>query len=38
MPDQYAAVREGTLVNEPRQLVLFGVTKVLQGYARACAA
>jgi D-tagatose-1,6-bisphosphate aldolase subunit GatZ/KbaZ len=38
MPDQYAAVREGTLVNEPRQLVIFGVTKVLQGYARACAA
>jgi D-tagatose-1,6-bisphosphate aldolase subunit GatZ/KbaZ len=38
MPDQYAAVREGSLANEPRQLVIFGVTKVLQGYARACAA
>ncbi len=38
MPDQYAAVRAGSLVNEPRQLVIFGVTKVLQGYARACAA
>ena len=38
MPDQYAAVRDGSLVNEPRQLVLFGVTKVLHGYARACAA
>lgn len=38
MPDQYAAVREGSLANEPRQLVIFGITKVLQGYARACAA
>jgi D-tagatose-1,6-bisphosphate aldolase subunit GatZ/KbaZ len=38
MPDQYAAVRDGSLVNEPRQLAMFGVTKVLQGYARACAA
>jgi D-tagatose-1,6-bisphosphate aldolase subunit GatZ/KbaZ len=38
MPAQYAAVREGSLANEPRQLVIFGVTKVLQGYARACAA
>jgi D-tagatose-1,6-bisphosphate aldolase subunit GatZ/KbaZ len=38
MPDQYSAVREGSLANEPRQLVIFGITKVLQGYARACAA
>jgi D-tagatose-1,6-bisphosphate aldolase subunit GatZ/KbaZ len=38
MPDQYAAVRDGKLANEPRQLVIFGVAKVLQGYARACAA
>jgi D-tagatose-1,6-bisphosphate aldolase subunit GatZ/KbaZ len=38
MPEQYAAVREGRLVNEPRQLVIFNVIKVLQGYARACAA
>jgi D-tagatose-1,6-bisphosphate aldolase subunit GatZ/KbaZ len=38
MPDQYGAVRDGSLANEPRQLVIFGVMKVLQGYARACAA
>jgi D-tagatose-1,6-bisphosphate aldolase subunit GatZ/KbaZ len=38
MPDQYAAVRDGSLLNEPRHLVIFGVTKVLQAYARACAA
>jgi D-tagatose-1,6-bisphosphate aldolase subunit GatZ/KbaZ len=38
MPDQYAAVRDGSLANEPRQLVIFGVAKVLQSYARACAA
>jgi len=38
MPAQYAAIREGSLANEPRQLVIFGVAKVLQGYARACAA
>ena len=38
MPDQYAAVRDGSLANEPRQLAIFGVMKVLQGYARACAA
>jgi D-tagatose-1,6-bisphosphate aldolase subunit GatZ/KbaZ len=38
MPDQYAAVRAGSLGNEPRQLVIFGVAKVLQSYARACAA
>jgi D-tagatose-1,6-bisphosphate aldolase subunit GatZ/KbaZ len=38
MPNQYAAVREGSLSNDPRELVIFGVAKVLQGYARACAA
>jgi D-tagatose-1,6-bisphosphate aldolase subunit GatZ/KbaZ len=38
MPDQYAAVRDGSLMNEPRQLAIFGVAKILQGYAHACAA
>jgi D-tagatose-1,6-bisphosphate aldolase subunit GatZ/KbaZ len=37
MPDQYAAVREGSLANEPRELVLFGVSKILTAYAQACA-
>jgi D-tagatose-1,6-bisphosphate aldolase subunit GatZ/KbaZ len=38
MPEQYAAVRDGALANTPRELAIFGVSKVLQGYARACAA
>lgn len=36
LPIQYAAVRAGTLVNEPRELVLDGIDQVLRGYARAC--
>jgi D-tagatose-1,6-bisphosphate aldolase subunit GatZ/KbaZ len=36
LPDQYAAVRAGALANDPRELVIFGVTKVLRGYADAC--
>jgi tagatose-1,6-bisphosphate aldolase non-catalytic subunit AgaZ/GatZ len=36
MPLQYAAIREGRLRNEPRELVLDGVEHVLRQYARAC--
>ena len=36
LPVQYAAVREGALANEPRELVLDAVVQVLKGYARAC--
>jgi len=36
MPLQYAAIREGRLKNEPRELVLDGVEHVLRQYARAC--
>jgi D-tagatose-1,6-bisphosphate aldolase subunit GatZ/KbaZ len=36
MPLQYAAIREGRLNNEPRELVLDGVEHVLRRYARAC--
>jgi len=36
LPVQYAAVREGALANDPRELVLNEVGQVLQGYARAC--
>jgi D-tagatose-1,6-bisphosphate aldolase subunit GatZ/KbaZ len=36
LPVQYAAVREGVLPGEPRELLLDGVTQVLCHYARAC--
>ena len=36
LPMQYAAVREGVLVNDPRELLLEGVARVLRGYAEAC--
>jgi D-tagatose-1,6-bisphosphate aldolase subunit GatZ/KbaZ len=36
LPLQYAAVREGRLVNEPRALLLDGVAQVLRDYAAAC--
>ena len=37
LPRQYAAVREGSLANDPRALVLEGVATVLRAYAHACA-
>jgi D-tagatose-1,6-bisphosphate aldolase subunit GatZ/KbaZ len=36
LPSQYAAIRDGRLRNEPRELVLDGITQVLRGYAAAC--
>jgi tagatose-1,6-bisphosphate aldolase non-catalytic subunit AgaZ/GatZ len=33
---QYAAIREGRLKNDPRELVLAGIEQVLQPYDRAC--
>jgi D-tagatose-1,6-bisphosphate aldolase subunit GatZ/KbaZ len=36
LPVQYAAVREGSLANDPRELLLDAVAQVLKGYARAC--
>jgi len=36
MPVQYAAIREGRLKNEPRELVLDGVEQVLRHYDHAC--
>ena len=36
LPLQYAAVRQGQLVNEPRELLLAGVAQILQDYAAAC--
>jgi D-tagatose-1,6-bisphosphate aldolase subunit GatZ/KbaZ len=36
LPVQYAAVREGRLANDPRELVLDSVEQVLQHYDRAC--
>jgi len=36
LPEQYAAARAGSLTNDPRQLLLDGVARVLSGYARAC--
>ena len=36
LPRQYAAVREGSLANDPRALVLEGVATVLRAYATAC--
>lgn len=36
LPTQYAAIREGRLVNDPRELVLDSVEQVLRQYDRAC--
>src|ERR1700722_385986 len=36
LPVQYTAVREGSLANEPRALLLDGVAQVLRAYAKAC--
>ena len=36
MPLQYAAIRDGRLRNDPRELVLDSVSRVLGQYARAC--
>lgn len=36
LPMQYAAVREGVLVNDPRELLIEGVARVLRGYTDAC--
>jgi D-tagatose-1,6-bisphosphate aldolase subunit GatZ/KbaZ len=36
LPLQHAAIREGRLKNDPRELVLDGVAQVLRHYARAC--
>jgi D-tagatose-1,6-bisphosphate aldolase subunit GatZ/KbaZ len=38
LPVQYAAVREGALANDPRELVLDAAGQVLRNYARACRA
>jgi D-tagatose-1,6-bisphosphate aldolase subunit GatZ/KbaZ len=38
LPVQYAAIREGRLRNEPRELLLDGVAQVLRHYAHACGA
>jgi D-tagatose-1,6-bisphosphate aldolase subunit GatZ/KbaZ len=36
LPVQYAAIREGRLANDPRELVLDGVEQVLRHYDHAC--
>jgi D-tagatose-1,6-bisphosphate aldolase subunit GatZ/KbaZ len=36
LPSQYAAIRKGSLVNDPRALLLDGVAQVLRVYAKAC--
>jgi D-tagatose-1,6-bisphosphate aldolase subunit GatZ/KbaZ len=36
LPVQYAAVREGRLDNDPRDLLLDGVAQILRDYAAAC--
>jgi D-tagatose-1,6-bisphosphate aldolase subunit GatZ/KbaZ len=36
LPLQYAAIRDGRLKNDPREIVLDGVEQVLQHYDRAC--
>ena len=36
LPIQYAAVREGLLENDPRELVFDGIEQVLRHYDRAC--
>jgi len=36
LPRQFMAIREGLLANEPRAILLDGVTQVLRRYAHAC--
>jgi D-tagatose-1,6-bisphosphate aldolase subunit GatZ/KbaZ len=36
LPVQYAAIREGRLTSDPRELVLDAVEQVLRHYERAC--
>jgi D-tagatose-1,6-bisphosphate aldolase subunit GatZ/KbaZ len=36
LPIQYAAIRDGRLKNDPRDIVLDGVSQVLRHYANAC--
>ena len=36
LPREYAAIREGELKNDPRELLLHGVTRTLRDYANAC--
>jgi D-tagatose-1,6-bisphosphate aldolase subunit GatZ/KbaZ len=36
LPLQYAAIRDGRLKNDPREIVLDGVSQVLRHYANAC--
>jgi D-tagatose-1,6-bisphosphate aldolase subunit GatZ/KbaZ len=36
LPRQYAAIRDGSLLNDPRALLLDGVAQVLRHYASAC--
>ena len=36
LPVQYAAIRDGRLKNDPREMVLDGVERVLRHYADAC--
>ena len=36
LPVQYAAIRDGHLKNDPREIVLDGVSRVLRHYANAC--
>ena len=36
LPHQYAAIRDGQLRNDPREIVLDGVARVLRHYANAC--
>lgn len=36
LPAEYAAIRAGELENDPRELLLHGVTRTLRDYANAC--
>jgi D-tagatose-1,6-bisphosphate aldolase subunit GatZ/KbaZ len=36
LPVQYAAIREGRLKSDPRELLLDGVAQVLRDYVNAC--
>jgi D-tagatose-1,6-bisphosphate aldolase subunit GatZ/KbaZ len=36
LPEQFRAVRNGRLQNQPRQLIQYGITAVLDDYAYAC--
>jgi D-tagatose-1,6-bisphosphate aldolase subunit GatZ/KbaZ len=36
LPVQYAAIREGALANDPRELLIDGVGRVLRDYGNAC--